>query len=152
MDNTKFTKQFVALTMATLRADGIIEQVELDTIKQQAADLELDPIEVEKAIATENSIQENVDIEKYIKEVGSSVDNLGDKHCIMDGCILVALSDKILKESEVKVLKFVCEALGFSIERMVLDIAIITQNDRSIKIEGSDSDFDVIIEDEEYKN
>jgi tellurite resistance protein len=138
--------------MATLRADGIIEQVELDTIKQQAADLELDPIEVEKAIATENSIQENVDIEKYIKEVGSSVDNLGDKHCIMDGCILVALSDKILKESEVKVLKFVCEALGFSIERMVLDIAIITQNDRSIKIEGSDSDFDVIIEDEEYKN
>lgn len=152
MDNTKFTKQFVALTMATLRADGIIEQVELDTIKQQAADLELDPIEVEKAIAVENSIQENVDIEKYIKEIGSTVDNLGDKHCIMDGCILVALSDKILKESEVKVLKFVCEALGFSLERMVLDIAIITQNDRSIKIEGSDSDFDVIIEDEEYKN
>ncbi|MBO7572289.1 MAG: TerB family tellurite resistance protein [Bacteroidales bacterium] len=152
MDNTKFTKQFVALTMATLRADGIIEQVELDTIKQQAADLELDPIEVEKAIAVENSIQENVDIEKYIKEIGSTVDNMGDKHCIMDGCILVALSDKILKESEVKVLKFVCEALGFSLERMVLDIAIITQNDRSIKIEGSDSDFDVIIEDEEYKN
>ena len=152
MDNAKFTKQFVALTMATLRADGIIEQVELDTIKQQAADLELDPIEVEKAIAVENSIQENVDIEKYIKEIGSTVDNLGDKHCIMDGCILVALSDKILKESEVKVLKFVCEALGFSLERMVLDIAIITQNDRSIKIEGSDSDFDMIIEDEEYKN
>ncbi|MBQ3991164.1 MAG: hypothetical protein II630_09950, partial [Bacteroidales bacterium] len=71
---------------------------------------------------------------------------------IMDGCILVALSDKILKESEVKVLKFVCEALGFSLERMVLDIAIIAQNDRSIKIEGSDSNFDEIIEDEDYKN
>ena len=51
MDNTKFTKQFVALTMATLRADGIIEQVELDTIKEQAADLELDMVEVEKFIA-----------------------------------------------------------------------------------------------------
>jgi len=152
MDNTKFTKQFVALTMATLRADGIIEQVELDTIKEQAADLELDMVEVEKCIAEESNIQKNVNIESYIKEIGSSVENLGDKHCIMDGCILVALSDKILKESEIKVLKFVCEALGFSLERMVLDIAIIAQNDRSIKIEGSDSNFDEVIEDEDYKN
>lgn len=152
MDNTKFTKQFVALTMATLRADGIIEQVELDTIRQQAADLELDPAEVDKAIDEENRIQEGIDIEKYIKEIGATVENLGDKHCIMDGCILVALADQILKESEVKVLRFVSEALGVSIDRMILDIAIIAQNDRSIKIEGSDSNFDEIHEDEEYQN
>lgn len=148
-DYTQFTKQFVAMTMATLRADGIIETVELETIKQLAADLELDAELVEKTIIEENTKQEGIDIEAYMKEVAKTVTNEEDKQYIMDGCIQVALADQILKEDEVKVLMYICNALEFSLERMILDIAIIAQNDRGIKIEGSFSNFDEIHEDEE---
>lgn len=82
------------------------------------------------------------DIRTYIAEMGKTVENLDDKQLIMEACIQVALADKVLDTKEVAVLLMICRALNCGLERFVCDIAIFAQNDRSIKIEGSDANFD----------
>ena len=139
-----FTQQFVAMTMAALRADGMMESVEMDAIKRMAADLELNPAEVDKAILDE--IKNNSDFD----EVARSVTDYNEACLIMEACIQVVLADDVLEEKEVSLLLRLSQALNLPTERMVLALAAIAQNDRNIRIKGNDSDFeaDEIIEEE----
>lgn len=139
-----FTQQFVAMTMAALRADGMMESVEMDAIKRMAADLELNPAEVDKAILEE--IKNNSDFD----EVARSVTDYNEACLIMEACIQVVLADDVLEEKEVSLLLRLSQALNLPTERMVLALAAIAQNDRNIRIKGNDSDFeaDEIIEEE----
>lgn len=140
---SNFNRQLVALTLATLRADGKVDPAEIEAIKKVVADLGCSPDETTKLLLEENEKQlvQCPDIKKYIAEVGKSVENHEDKQLIMEACILVALADKELTTKEVAVLLMICEALNSPLDRMVCDIAIVAQNDREIKIEGSDADF-----------
>lgn len=138
-----FNQQLVALTMATLRADGRVDTAEVEVIKRVAADLECDASEITKLLLEENEKQAKcADIYSYIAEVGKTVENPADKQLIMEACTQVALADKVLDTKEVAVLLMVCRALDCGLERLVCDIAIFAQNDRDIKIEGSDANFD----------
>lgn len=139
-----FTQQFVAMTMAALRADGMMESVEMDAIKRMAADLELNPAEVDKAIWDE--IKNNSDFD----EVARSVTDYNEACLIMEACIQVVLADDVLEEKEVSLLLRLSQVLNLPTERMVLALAAIAQNDRNIRIKGNDSDFeaDEIIEEE----
>lgn len=138
-----FNQQLVALTMATLRADGKMEAAEVEVIKRVAKDLEIDATTIETLLKEENEKQSKcTDTLSYIAEVGKAVEVPADKQLIMEACIQVALADKILAEKEAEVLMAVCNALKGNVARMVCDIAIFAQNDRDIKIEGSDANFD----------
>jgi uncharacterized tellurite resistance protein B-like protein len=137
-----FNQQLVALTIATLRADGKMETAEVEVIKRVAKDLECDDIEITQLLMQENEKQSKCnDIRAYIAEVGKTVDNSDDKQLIMEACIQVALADKVLDTKEVAVLLMLCRALDCGLERLICDIAIFAQNDREIKIEGSNADF-----------
>lgn len=137
-----FNQQLVALTMATLRADGKMESTEVEVIKRVANDLEIDAATIETLLKEENEKQSKcTDILSYIAEVGKTVEVPADKQLIMEACIQVALADKVVAEKEAEVLIAVCNALKGNVARMVCDIAIFAQNDRDIKIEGSDADF-----------
>lgn len=141
MDN--FNQQLVALTMATLRADGKVATAEVEVIKNVAADLECDANETTKLLMEENEKQSKcTDIRAYIAEMAQSVENKEDRQLIMEACIQVALADKELTTKEVAVLLMICKALDCGLERLICDIAIFAQNDRDIKIEGSDANFD----------
>lgn len=146
-----FNQQLVALTMATLRADGKVDTAEVEVIKRVADDLECDASEITKLLLEENEKQAQCpDIYSYIAEVGKTVEDPADKQLIMEACIQVALADKVLDTKEVAVLLMVCRALNCGLERLICDIAIFAQNDRNIKIEGSDADFtEEYIEEEE---
>jgi len=146
-----FNQQLVALTMATLRADGKVDTAEVEVIKRVAADLECDASEITKLLLEENEKQTKCpDIYSYIAEVGKTVEDPADKQLIMEACTQVALADKVLASKEVEVLLSVCNALKGNVARMICDIAICAQNDRDIKIEGSDADFtEEFIEEEE---
>lgn len=139
---SNFNQQLVALTLATLRADGKVDTAEIEAIKQVAADLECSADETTKLLLDENEKQiKCADIKAYIKEVAARVEKPEDKQLIMEACIQVALADKELTTKEVTVLLMICEALRSPLDRMICDIAIVAQNDREIKIEGSDADF-----------
>lgn len=138
-----FNHQLVALTMATLRADGKMEAAEVEVIRRVANDLEIDAATIETLLKEENERQNKcTDILSYIAEVGKTVEVPADKQLIMEACTQVALADKVLASKEVEVLLAVCNALKGNVARMVCDIATITQIDRDIKIEGSDANFD----------
>lgn len=138
-----FNQQLVALTMATLRADGKVDTAEVEVIKRVADDLEIDAATIETLLKEENEKQSKcTDILSYIAEVGKTVEVPADKQLIMEACTQVALADKVLASKEVEVLLAVCNALKGNVARMVCDIATITQIDRDIKIEGSDANFD----------
>ena len=138
-----FNQQLVALTMATLRADGKMEAAEVEVIKRVAKDLEIDAATIETLLKEENERQNKCpDIRKYIAEVGKIVENHDDKQLIMEACIQVALADKELTVKEVAVLLMICNALECDLSRTICNIAIFAQNDRDIKIEGSDANFD----------
>lgn len=140
---SNFNQQLVALTMATLRADGKVDAAEIEVIKKVAADLECSADETTKLLLEENEKQAKCsDIRAYIAEMGKTVEDLNDKQLIMEACIQVALADKVLDTKEVAVLLMICRALNCGLERFVCDIAIFAQNDRSIKIDGSNSNFD----------
>lgn len=140
---SNFNKQLVALTLATLRADDKVDAAEIEVIKKVATDIECSADETTKLLLEENEKQAKCsDIRTYIAEMGKTVENLDDKQLIMEACIQVALADKVLDTKEVAVLLMICRALNCGLERLVCDIAIFAQNDRSIKIEGSDANFD----------
>ena len=137
-----FNQQLVALTMATLRADGRVDTAEVEVIKQVAKDLEIDDATIEDLLKKECEKQSQyTDIPGYITDVAKTVENRDDKQLIMEACIQVALADKVLDTKEVAVLLMICRALDCGLERLICDIAIFAQNDRDIKIEGSDADF-----------
>ena len=132
----------VALTMATLRADGKTDAAELEKIKQVASDLNCSVEETDKFIREEKEKQsQSSDICVYVADVAGTVETQEEKHLITEACVQVALADKKLTTKEVDVLLMVCNALGGNPAKMICDIAIFVQNDRDIKIEGSDSDF-----------
>ena len=137
-----FNQQLVALTMATLRADGKMEASEVDVIKRVAKDLEIDDATIEDLLKKECEKQtQYTDIPDYITDVAKTVENRDYKQLIMEACIQVALADKVLDTKEVAVMLMICRALDCGLERLICDIAIFAQNDRDIKIEGSDADF-----------
>lgn len=138
-----FNQKLVALTMATLRADGKMEAAEVEVIKRVAQDLECDDVGITQLLMQENEKQSKcTDIRAYIADVAKTVEKTDDKQLIMEACIQVALADKVLDTQEVAVLLMICSALDCGLERLVCDIAIFAQNDRDIKIEGSDANFD----------
>lgn len=138
-----FNQQLVALTMATLRADGKVDAAEIEVIKKVAADLECSAEDTAKLLLEENEKQAQCqDIRAYIVEIGKTVENRDDKQLIMEACTQVALADKELATKEAEVLVMVCNALGGNIARMICDIASVAQIDRDIKIEGNDANYD----------
>lgn len=138
-----FNQQLVALTLATLRADGKVDAAEIEVIKQVADDLECSADETTKLLLEENEKQAKcADLRAYIAEVGKTVENHDDKQLIMEACTQVALADKELATKEAEILVMVCNALGGNIARMICDIATVAQIDRDIKIEGNDANYD----------
>ena len=131
-----FTQQFVAMTMAALRADGKMDSVELSTIKEMAIGLELDSNEVNAGIVAEMENPSDMDV------VINSIENEENRSLILEACVQVVLSDNNLAAKEVKLLLDICRKLHLPEEQMVMALAMVCQNDRGIHIEGSDSDFE----------
>lgn len=126
-----FTEQLVAMCVAVLKADGRNEAVEFDTIRNIAKDLELDTNEVESFITNElNKERQLIDVATMVKAEDADI--------ILEACVAVILADKNVAEKEVSLLLEIAAMLKLSPAKAALTIAIFAQNDRSIRLEGSD--------------
>lgn len=126
-----FAEQLVAMCVAALKADGRNESVEFDTIRNIAKDLELDTNEVESFITNE------LNKERQLTDVATMV-KAEDADIILEACVAVILADKNVAEKEVSLLLEIAAMLKLSPAKAALAIAIFAQNDRSIRLEGSD--------------
>lgn len=126
-----FAEQLVAMCVAVLKADGRNEAVEFDTIRNIAKDLELDTNEVESFITNE------LNKERQLTDVATMV-KAEDADIILEACVAVILADKNVAEKEVSLLLEIAAMLKLSPAKAALAIAIFAQNDRSIRLEGSD--------------
>lgn len=124
-------EQLVAMCVAVLKADGRNEAVEFDTIRNIAKDLELDTNEVESFITNE------LNKERQLTDVATMV-KAEDADIILEACVAVILADKNVAEKEVSLLLEIAAMLKLSPAKAALAIAIFAQNDRSIRLEGSD--------------
>ena len=127
-----FTEQLVAMCVAVLKADGRNDVAEIDEIRNIAKNLELDLNEVEACIANE------LNKERDLAEVAAEV-KAEDAEIILEACVDVILADKTVVEKEVSLLLELATMLKLSPAKAALAIAIFAQNDRSIRIEGSDT-------------
>lgn len=126
-----FTEQLVAMCVAVLKADGRNEAVEFDTIRNIAKDLELDTNEVESFITNElNKERQLIDVATMVKAEDADI--------ILEACVAVILADKNVAEKEVSLILEIAAMLKLSPAKAALTIAIFAQNDRSIRLEGSD--------------
>ena len=126
-----FTEQYVAMTVAVLAADGKLEAEEFETIRSIAKDLELDVDKVNDLM--EKELQNPQDL----KKVASTIKKKDDKDAIMSACVLVALADKYICTSEINLLLSIADMLKIEYSAVILTIAAVAQNDRSILIEGN---------------
>ena len=127
-----FTEQLVAMCVAVLKADGRNDVAEIEEIRKIAKNLEIDPNEVEACIANE------LNKERNLAEVAAEV-KAEDAEIILEACVDVILADKTVVEKEVSLLLELATMLKLSPAKAALAIAIFAQNDRSIRIEGSDT-------------
>ena len=127
-----FTEQLVAMCVAVLKADGRNDVAEIEEIRKIAKNLEIDPNEVEACIANELNKERN--LAKIAAEVKAE-----DAEIILEACVDVILADKTVVEKEVSLLLELATMLKLSPAKAALAIAIFAQNDRSIRIEGSDT-------------
>ena len=127
-----FLEQFVALTVATVKADREMEQKEVDTIVFLADGLKLDTEAVAKAIKTK--MYQHDSAEAIARTVAAE-----NKLVLMQSCILVALADNKLKLQEVEFLNKINIALGLPQSAFVLAIASVCQNNPQIQIEGNET-------------
>lgn len=127
-----FTEQLVAMCVAVLKADGRNDVTEIDEIRKIAKNLEIDPNEVESCIANE------LNKERNLAEIAAEV-KAEDAEIILEACVDVILADKTVVEKEVSLLLELATMLKLSPAKAALAIAIFAQNDRSIRIEGSDT-------------
>lgn len=127
-----FTEQLVAMCVAVLKADGRNDVAEIDEIRNIAKNLEIDPNEVEACIANE------LNKERNLAEIAAEV-KAEDAEIILEACVDVILADKTVVEKEVSLLLELAAMLKLSPAKATLAIAIFAQNDRSIRIEGSDT-------------
>lgn len=127
-----FTEQLVAMCVAVLKADGRNDVAEIEEIRKIAKNLEIDPNEVEACIANE------LNKERNLSEIAAEV-KAEDAEIILEACVDVILADKTVVEKEVSLLLELATMLKLSPAKAALAIAIFAQNDRSIRIEGSDT-------------
>ncbi len=127
-----FTEQLVAMCVAVLKADGRNDVAEIEEIRKIAKNLEIDPNEVEACIANE------LNKERNLAEIATEV-KAEDAEIILEACVDVILADKTVVEKEVSLLLELATMLKLSPAKAALAIAIFAQNDRSIRIEGSDT-------------
>ena len=127
-----FTEQLVAMCVAVLKADGRNDVAEIEEIRKIAKNLEIDPNEVEACIANE------LNKERNLTEIAAEV-RAEDAEIILEACVDVILADKTVVEKEVSLLLELATMLKLSPAKAALAIAIFAQNDRSIRIEGSDT-------------
>lgn len=127
-----FTEQLVAMCVAVLKADGRNDVAEIEEIRKIAKNLEIDPNEVEACIANE------LNKERNLAEIAAEV-KAEDAEIILEACVDVILADKTVVEKEVSLLLELATMLNLSPAKAALAIAIFAQNDRSIRIEGSDT-------------
>lgn len=127
-----FTEQLVAMCVAVLKADGRNDVAEIEEIRKIAKNLEIDPNEVEACIANE------LNKERNLAEIAAEV-KAEDAEIILEACVDVILADKTVVENEVSLLLELATMLKLSPAKAALAIAIFAQNDRSIRIEGSDT-------------
>lgn len=127
-----FTEQLVAMCVAVLKADGRNDVAEIEEIRKIAKNLEIDPNEVEACIANE------LNKERNLAEIAAEV-KAEDAEIILEACVDVILADKTVVEKEVSLLLELAAMLKLSPAKAALAIAIFAQNDRSIRIEGSDT-------------
>lgn len=127
-----FTEQLVAMCVAVLKADGRNDVAEIEEIRKIAKNLEIDPNEVEACIANE------LNKERNLAEIAAEV-KAEEAEIILEACVDVILADKTVVEKEVSLLLELATMLKLSPAKAALAIAIFAQNDRSIRIEGSDT-------------
>ena len=127
-----FTEQLVAMCVAVLKADGRNDVAEIEEIRKIAKNLEIDPNEVEACIANE------LNKERNLAEISAEV-KAENAEIILEACVDVILADKTVVEKEVSLLLELATMLKLSPAKAALAIAIFAQNDRSIRIEGSDT-------------
>ena len=127
-----FTEQLVAMCVAVLKADGRNDVAEIEEIRKIAKNLEIDPNVVEACIANE------LNKERNLAEIAAEV-KAEDAEIILEACVDVILADKTVVEKEVSLLLELATMLNLSPAKAALAIAIFAQNDRSIRIEGSDT-------------
>ena len=127
-----FTEQLVAMCVAVLKADGRNDVAEIEEIRKIAKNLEIDPNEVESCIANE------LNKERNLAEIAAEV-KAEDAEIILEACVDVILADKTVVEKEVSLLLELAAMLKLSPAKAALAIAIFAQNDRSIRIDGSET-------------
>ena len=127
-----FTEQLVAMCVAVLKADGRNDVAEIEEIRNIAKNLEIDPNEVESCIANE------LNKERNLAEIAAEV-KAEDAEIILEACVDVILADKTVVEKEVSLLLELAAMLKLSPAKAALAIAIFAQNDRSIRIDGSET-------------
>lgn len=127
-----FLEQFVAITLATVKADRDVSQKEIDTIVLLADGLKMDVEAVKKTI--ESKMYQHDSAEAIARSVAAE-----NKLVVMQACILVALADGKLQLKEVELLNSINGALGLPQSTLILAIASICQNNPDIKIEGNET-------------
>lgn len=100
-------KDFIALTMATLKADGKRKYSEYKAIKDYAQKLNMDSREVQQCIG--NELSEPSDISDVI----SSIHDEADRLSALKACIAVAIADNLFAQKEIDLSLPICKALGF---------------------------------------
>ena len=106
-------KDYVALTVATLKADGKRKPAEFEAIKRFAKSLNFDVKEIGRLINKELSDPSD------ISTVINSITEESDRHTALEACIFVAISDNIFAQKEIDLLLPVCKALGFTEETLL---------------------------------
>lgn len=125
-----FLDQFVALTLATVKADRDVSQKEIDTIVMLAQGLNMDLEKVKKAI--ESKMYQHDSAESIARTVAAE-----NKLVVIQSCIIVSLADEKLQIKEIEFLNKLNNALGLPQSTLILAIASICQNNPQIKIEGN---------------
>ncbi|MCQ2203004.1 MAG: TerB family tellurite resistance protein [Bacteroidales bacterium] len=124
----EYLKQYVAMTVALLKADGKVGTDELCVIQYLGMSYGMDGNEIKESI--KNEINSNASIE----DVAQTISDDKCKNMILESCAVVALADKHLAEKEIEILLRISNALGISAVKTILAIAKVVQTDQNISI------------------
>lgn len=135
-----FTEKLIAATLLTLNSDGRQDPAEFETIKKIGKDFQIDEKEFNAAFEKETTAPTK------LNALAETITDREEGMLIMEACVQVAFADKVVALKEIGILLRLSRLFNVPEEFVVSNIAIFCQNDRDIKIEGSDSDFNDEIE------
>ncbi len=126
-----FVETFVALTVATLKADGKTKKVETGCIQILAEMMGLDTDMIDQMV--DSAKKQDSDI---ISLARSAADFSPDEKIkLLEACASVAISDDVLVQSEVELILSIGDALGLPIVKTVMTLMSVAATNHDVKVE-----------------